>query len=128
MSCYIVSNEHLSAIVTYACRNNLRAGWKNPSYIYQPGQDQELVNILDAANVKSFNSRYPGEDTPEGNSTYEVGALYRPIEIVKLIEGLAYQCDEWEGFDTSDAKKVLDDIQGHAIQHIPGYDAAPWSI
>lgn len=128
MSCYIVSNAHLSAIVTYACQENLRAGWKNPGYIYQPGQERELLGILDAANVKSFNSRYPGEDVREGESVYEPTAKHRPIEIIKLIDGLAYQCDEWEGFETSDAQKVLTDIRDHAIQQLPGYDAAPWSL
>lgn len=61
MSCYIVNDNHLSAIIRWACVNNLRAGWQSPTYAYQPGHEQDAVDLLHAANVKSVN-QLPGYD------------------------------------------------------------------
>lgn len=128
MSCFIVSNAHLSAIVGWALRHNLSVGWGNGAYAYMPGLEQEAVNILDAANVKSCNARYK-EDTPEGDSVYEVDApILSPIDVIKACDCLAYQCSEWEGFDGSTAQRLLDDIRDGAITRLPGYESARWSI
>lgn len=130
MSCYIVSDKHLSAIIRWACVNNIKAGWiGGPGrYLYQPGQEQEAVDLLHAANVRSVNARYR-EDTPLDGAVYDpVAPTLRPIEVIKACDGLAYQCDEWEGFEGSDAQKLIQDIQREALRKLPGYDTAKWSI
>jgi hypothetical protein len=130
MSCFICSSKQISAIVAFACRANLRLGWhSNPGrYAYSPGEEQAAVDILYAANVKSVNARY-GESEPEHGCTYDPSvAIYKPIEIIKLCDSFGYQCDEWEGFEGSAAQKIIRDIQRSAVQALPGYDKAEWSI
>lgn len=130
MSCYIVNDKHLSAIIRWACVNNIKVGWVgNPGrYAYQPGQEQEAVNLLHAANVRSVNARY-NESAPLDGAVYDPSApLLNPIEVIKACDGLAYQCDEWEFFEGSEAQTLIRDIQRHAIRQLPGYEAAKWSI
>lgn len=128
MSCYIVPDKHLSAIIRWACVNNIKAAYTRGDYLYRPGLEQEAVNLLHAANVKSVNERY-NETTPEGGAVYDIGApSLRPIDVIKACDGLAYQCDEWGDFEGSDAQRLIRDIQSAAIRKLPGYDAAPWSI
>ena len=130
MSCYIVNDKHLSAIIRWACVNNIKAGRiGNPGrYAYQPGQEQEAVNLLHAANVRSVNARY-NESTPLDGAVYDPPApLLTPIEVIKACDGLAYQCDEWEFFEGSEAQTMIRDIQRHAIRQLPGHEAAKWSI
>lgn len=130
MSCYIVTDKHLSAIIKWACISNLKAGWvTNPGrYLYQPGQEQEAVNLLHAANVRSVNARYKG-DTPLDGAIYNPFApALRPVEVLKACDALAYQCDEWEGFEGSDAQALIRGIQKEAVRQLPGYEAADWSI
>ena len=130
MSCYIVSHKHISAIIGWACRENISAGWgSNPGrYAYQPGLEQAACNILYEANVKSVNARY-NESSPEVGCLFQTGApKLKPIEVIKAIDALSYQCDEWEGFEDSIAAKILRDIKQGAITQLPGYDEAAWSI
>lgn len=130
MSCYVVSQKHISAILRWACRNNLKAGWGgNPSrYAYQPGQEQEAFDLLYAANVKSVNERYNETSIESGPSYLSYAPELTPIEVIKACDCLAYQCDEWSGFEGSDADRILRSIKEAAIQRLPGYDAASWSI
>jgi hypothetical protein len=128
MSCFVVSNNHISAIIGWACRENISAGWINGCYAYRPGAEQEATDILYAANIQSHNARYQLDE-----STFD--CVYNPtaiqlkrIEVIKACDCLAYQCDEWEGFEGSKAQAILRDIKQSAIYKLPGYDAAPWSI
>ena len=130
MSCYIVSATHISAIVQFACRHNMKVGWLGGSrgYAYKPGMEQEAVDILYAANVKSVNQRYR-EKTPTDGCVYNPGvSALEPIEVIKAVHGLRYQCDEWSEFEGSDAARILRDIEQNAIQLLPGYDVAEWEI
>lgn len=117
MSCFIVSDKHLSAIVRWA-----------EQYTTQPGKQQEAVNLLHAANVRSVNARYR-EDTPLDGAVYEPDApLLSPIEVIKACDCLAYQCDNWEGFKGSEAQALILCIQAQATRELPGYANAKWSI
>lgn len=128
MSCFIVSDNHLSAIIGYACRANLAAGWVDGRHIYQPGQEQEACDLLYQANVRSFNARYK-EYTDETSCLYNAFApKLLPIEVVKACDCLAYQCDEWTFFEGSPAERLIQDIRNAAIRRIPGYEAAKWSV
>ena len=130
MSCFVVSDNHISAILAWACRGNINAGWgSNPGrYAYMPALEQEAANFLYAANVKSFNARYK-EDVEETGCVYNPHAIkLTPIEVIKACDCLAYQCDEWEGFEGSIAQAILRDIKQQAIPKLPGYDAAKWSV
>ena len=129
MSCYIVTDKHISAIIGYACRENIRLdGRAGEGCIYAPGMEQEASALLHAANVRSVNTRY-NKDSPEDGIVFDTAApKLSAIDVIKACDGLAYQCDEWTSFDGSNADKLLKVIQRHAVRKLPGYDAAPWSI
>ena len=124
MSCYQCTDKHISSIVIYACRAEINV----MRYAYPPGVDQQIFDLLYAANVRSVNARY-GEKHPLTGGVYQPDApQLRPIELIKAVDGLKYQCDEWDGFEDSGAHKVLIDVQRYAVRSLPGYDAAKWSI
>lgn len=129
MSCYIVTDNHLSAIIDYARRSQLQIyGGAGSGQLYQPGMEQEAVNTLYAANVKSVNYRYK-ESTPEVGAKYITNApALDAIGVIKAIDGLAYQCDAWEGYEDSNAQKLLQTIQRYAVTQLSGYDKSSWSI
>lgn len=130
MSCFTVTDNHLSAIIGWACRANLNAGWvENPGrHAYRPGMEQEAVDILHAANVRSVNARYRLANIPAG-AVFQVNApKLLPVEVIKACDCVEYQCTEWDEFEGSDAQKLLRDIQCAAIRALPGYEAAAWDI
>ena len=119
MSAFIVNDTHLSAIVRYACRNNIGR---------VPGQEQETIDLLHAENVKSVNYRYK-ENTPLTGTVYNAFATeLTPIEVIKACQCLDYQSYEHPGWGESAACRLLKAIQHHAITNIQGYDAAAWEI
>ena len=69
MSCFIVSDKHISAIVRYAKDHKLWVdGHSKEGYIHdanqedQEDQEDQSCSLLYAANVQSFDERY-GEDS-----------------------------------------------------------------
>jgi len=127
MSCFTVSDTHLSALANYACRNNIKLGYEYGRYFYDAGREQELVDLLREANVRSVNARYK-EDSPTDGAIYIPAKELSSIQICKLCDCLAYQCDEWDEFETSLAKRCIDDLRKSAMRRIPGYSEAAYAI
>lgn len=134
MSAFQVSPNHIGAILRWylfdgITRESDRRQWRG----WHPNSDQagEMAAVLTAENDKSIKARYPDDtDIPEAVDTKNLG-VYReltPIEVIKACNCLAYQSCEHDGWDNSEARKLLDDIIDCAIGKIPGYDAAPWAI
>lgn len=130
MSAFICSDKHISAIVKWACRRNASVWFGNPSRSLRAGDEQELVDILYAENVKSVNYRYPASDpTPETGCVYDPDApSVSPVEVLKLVQSLAYQSCEHPTWAVSDARQILDGLKSAAISVLPGYALAEWSI
>lgn len=130
MSCYVVSDLHINSIVQFACIHDMWVGWdkKKQGYTYTPGNEQELADLLYAANVRSVNSRYGERQSTKGLVYVPQLGLLSPLHAIKLINGLMYQCDNWSGWEKSLAKRALVGIQHEALVMLPGYDDAPWSI
>jgi hypothetical protein len=62
MSCFIVLDKHISAIVRYAKDHKLWVdGHSQDGCIHDANQEDQACNLLYAANVQSLNERY-GED------------------------------------------------------------------
>lgn len=128
MSAFICTDTHINAIVTWASDRKTSTYYGNPGrswFVYQ--NEQATTELLYTENVLSVNYRCKLDD-PIGNIIYKPTGLYRPIEIIKLCNGLEYQSCEHPGWNDSLAKRLLDEICGIAITKLPGYDAAPWSI
>ena len=138
MSAFICSDNHISAIVRWATRNNVSIWYGNPSRSLRAGGDlsrslrtgdeQELVDILYAENVKSVNYRYRGGDPTTGCVYDPTSPILAPVAVIKAVQSLEYQSCEHPGWETSDAKEILQAIQSEAIRRLPGYELAEWSI
>lgn len=128
MSAFICSDNHISVLVKWAAKHNVKFMRENPTSSNPvEGHEHEVFHILLAENYKSVNYRYDEKDEPE--DTYDrMAPLMRSIEIAKLCHSLGYQSCEHPEWDDSRAKALLHCIEQAAIRSLPGYDEAPWSL
>jgi hypothetical protein len=138
MSAFLCSPEHLSALVNYAAAH-ARGGCSlrlMPSNEPRSKTDADYTfERLMFENLKSLEARYPS--TPPNTREWS-GAEYRfkfelhkvrtPVQIIKLAHCYAYQACEHEGWESSEVKKWIDNVERHAIGHLPGYEEAPWGL
>ena len=136
MSAFQCTLTHLCAIVgTYIGTRKYR------QYTFEDEHRNEqdlLVHILDKANVKSLDARYPNEKheliaepyfiTMDRTLDYfEVNPL-TPAQMFKAIACLEYQSCEFKGWLDSDARTLLRIISESTQVRVPGYDEAAWCI
>lgn len=135
MSCFIVNDYHVRALVTWAELRRVPLAFAAPV----------AAELLAAANRRAFAERYQGryEDESPAFGGYQVAALGEllPVDIVKACDCLAYQASDWSGWDASDAAELLRTIRAAAVElaarslpgcpdgrDLPGYDAAAWEL
>lgn len=129
MSAFLVSDDHITAICTFACRPGPYAGSRYANgyrYGIKPNDHGELFRLLKQANLDSLAARYG--DPREVAEPRRGRLAVPPLEVVKAIECLEYQCNEVEGWEQTDAARTLDSIRRAAVRAIDGYDDAPWCI
>jgi hypothetical protein len=122
MSCFIVPDFHIDALVSWAASTGAAAfiDGLNP---------RELAAELHLANCAAYRERY-GES---GGESYtftmrpEVHAM-PSVQVLKAVACLRYQCSDWSRFEGSPAVRALDRIRDHAIARLPGYQAADWQL
>ena len=99
-----------------------------------------IANILYQENIRSVLHRYPNCDLESAPgpidkpevihvndwSRTELGR--KPVEILMACDGLEYQSCETEDWEETIAYQILNAIRSSAIQQLPGYDEAEWSI
>jgi hypothetical protein len=137
MSCFIVSDEHLSAILQF-CKAH--AGPLLTQFPAGLRQHEELTAIgrqLQQVNAAAFRGRYSGrhaESLPTEDYTYAEPKTppVSPIAFIKLVNCLEYQCCDWADWDTSQYRHLTQGWKDKALHALPGYtrgyaDAA-WSI
>ena len=129
MSTYIVSDKHISAMLTSNKNrqyNESKSYYWNHERIYFVDHLQQIGQKLLDENYKSFNARYNRDDAPHSFVFYPVEM--EPIEVVRLCHCYNYQACEHDGWDTSEAKEISRQIEHYAIKNVPGYEGAPWGI
>lgn len=122
MSCFVVPDFHIDALVSWAVANHAAA--------FIDGLDPRgLAAELYLANCTAYRQRY-GED-PSENYVFtmrpEVHAM-PAVQILKACACLEYQCSDWTDYPGSVANRALARIKDHAIAYIPGYRAAAWTL
>ena len=129
MSAFIVSNTQINALVRFASRNDIRFYYDNPTRGFSvAGQEQETAEMLLAANYDSVNYRYKENEVPR-EIVYRIDApLLTAVQIIKLAQSFDYQSCEYPEYASSAAKALIEAIISAAINKLPGYDAAPWTI
>ena len=126
MSAYLVSDEHLNYLVSFA--SDQRVTWwdgKTRPGIY--GQEQSVFNKLFRANVESVNARYK-ENTPPMPSRFRYRSDATPIQVLKACSCFDYQACEVDDYDQTEAATIVDAIRRAAIRSLQGYEEAAWEI
>ena len=135
MSCFVVSDDHVSALVAWA----IRAG------VTFDASPDAVAHMLASANRCAFSDRSAGrfdaELVPFGGLDRSAGAELLPVAIVKACDCLDYQASDWSTWEGSDANRHLAAIRRAAValakwpagastnsRALPGYDAAPWAL
>ena len=124
MSCFIVSDEHISAILGAA-----HALHRRHRITHYPDSTGQL--LLDE-NVKSWECRYGSHKDPRPSKFVLCEDLYRNppecIAVLKLIKSLKYQSSNHQGWRDSVARATLEEITDALVTALPGYTESPWSI
>ncbi len=134
MSAFVVSRFDIDILVTaYAALNP-----KGARLLKLPRVGRELI----LENVKSFEAAYGVHARPKGHDMRREMArslrwarAYRftrrrvlPQAIAKIAQFYAYQACEHDGWETSNAKAIVDALIERYPETLPGYDAMPWGI
>jgi hypothetical protein len=134
MSCFVVPDFHVSALVAWAIRHGVT---------FDASPDA-VAHMLASANRCAYSDRYAGrydaELVPFGGLDRSAGADLDPVAIVKACDCLDYQASDWSRWDDSDAFGYMVAIRRAAValadpagvatsgRALPGYDAAPWCL
>ena len=118
MSAFIVSDEHIASLVSFAVANNAITA----------DLAQISATVLLDANVTSVNVRYKENTTATIDYAKTPKKLLTPVQAIKAAKCLDYQSCEFDGYENSTAKKLINQIINTAIYKIDGYDKAEWSI
>jgi len=139
MSCFVVPDYHVSALVAWAIRQGADAG------LNLDASPDAVAHVLASANRAAFSERYQGrhdsELVPFGGLDRSAGVDLAPVAIVKACDCLDYQACDWSLWNDSDAFGYLVAIRRAAValadpagrasasgRALPGYDAAAWSL
>lgn len=122
MSCFVVPDFHIDALVSWAVANHASAfiDGLNP---------RELAAELHLANCAAYRERY-GENGGESYSFTmrpEVHAM-PAVQVLKACDCLDYQCSDWSRYEGSTAQRAVARIRDRAIACLPGYRAAAWPL
>ena len=122
MSCFVVPDFHIDALVSWAIANHASA--------FIDGLDPRgLAAELYLANCTAYRERYGEEVGEEYRYTFRPEVHAMPaVQVLKAVSCLEYQCCSWSGFEGSTAARALERIRGEAIAHLPGYRAAAWTL
>jgi hypothetical protein len=135
MSCFVVPDFHVSALVSWAVAHGVDLDVSPDA----------VAHMLASANRRAYSERYAGrydsELAPFGGLDRSAGVDLAPVAIVKACDCLDYQASDWSRWNDSDpfgylvairrAAVALADPAGRASasgRALPGYDAAPWCL
>ena len=135
MSCFVVSDFHISAIVAWGVRCRAVVG------ISPDALAHELATANRAAFAERYAGRYADELSAFEGLDLSAGADLLPVAIVKACDCLSYQACDWSLWEGCEASAHLAAIraaalyraaggvwQGSDAYRLPGYDAAAWTL
>jgi len=134
MSCILLSDEHLSALVQklaiHAAKGSLSAhGRARFDYdVRTPAGLSEIGQILRAANGRAYDARYGDADIPAFELVPVPASLLHSVQILKACDCYDYQASDDCDYSSSLAAVIIDRIRYHATSTLPGYADAAWTI
>jgi hypothetical protein len=143
MSAFVQHTDHIDLLVTALVRYDVRPGIKD---VTAPGH-WRTINLLDLdevgrtllrENVKSVMDRYDSIDGEEQAdyaaqiASYNYFSTPDPqpsvVALIKACIGYGYQSCEHAGWETSEAKAIVDALESALIRKLPGMqEANTWS-
>ncbi len=133
MSAFICSSKHINTIVSYGIQKGASAyvaGASGKFYWQSFELDPSLiVNILTNANTRSVNKLLGKKDSISTAKYAAIATAYlSPVQIIKLCDCFDYQASEIDDYDQSAAAEMIRSVRALAIDSLPGYADAHWSI
>jgi hypothetical protein len=137
MSCFVVPDYHVSALVAWGLRHGAIVG------ISPDALAHELAAANRAAYSERYAGRYDSELAPYGGLDHHAGAELSPVAVVKACDCLAYQASDWSAWSGSEPSAHLAVIRAAALRLVPegrtlapdaaahalpGYEAAAWCL
>lgn len=141
MSAFMVDDGHIDYLVTAVRRLGVTEA-TIPAVTGLPNldtvqidtlDDTELGRILLGTNLSSMIARYGDRLTSqelEAVDEYEYQPWAGPSTdgwTIKVCECYAYQCNEYDGWEDSLARCIIERIEGR-LHDRAGYDDAPWEV
>ena len=128
MSAFVVTDNHINALVRFASLQDVSVYHGNPGKVTRvKGNEQQIAQLFLNANVASVNYRYNEQETALIEFDPRATAL-TPIEAIKAAQCLRYQSCEHPEYEGSLADKLIENIIFVAIRHLEGYAQAAWCI
>jgi hypothetical protein len=143
MSCFVVNDYHVNALVAWGLRHGAIVGISPDA----------LAHMLACANRAAYAERYQGDQVEpfEGFDRSVDPSHLAPVAIVKACDCLDYQCSDWSSWSgigsepaahlaAIRAAALAMAMAGHGIaagpnaggldygRELPGYDAAAWHL
>jgi len=119
MSAFIVTHNHINAIVSFAGQHNING---------VAGREQATAELLLAENTRSVNYRYHGSEPVAAIVFVAQDPTLSPIDVIKACDCLDYQSCETDDWRSTLAYQLLDSIQSDATSRLVGYANAAWEI
>lgn len=125
MSAYMVSDRHISAIINTAWK--LSPEGENPFGDYSP---EEVGEILKQANVESLEALYEDTDGFADRSPFQHDSEVSvdALSFMKMIACFKYQACEYEGWEMSEAKELLERVVWYAVESLREYARAAGTV
>jgi hypothetical protein len=136
MSCFVVPDFHVNALVAYAIRADIL-----PDAVSPDALAHELASANRAAFSERYAGRYDSELAPFGGLDRSAGVDLAPVAIVKACDCFEYQASDWAAWRDSEAAAHLAAIRATAQaaclagryypeprHDLAGYDAAAWCL
>ena len=138
MSCFVVSDFHVNALVAWGLRHGAIVGISPDA----------LAHMLASANRAAYAERYQDDDQVEPFAGFDRSvdpSHLAPVAIVKACDCLEYQCSDWSSWSGAGSEPAahLAAIRANALARaaggrylgpdasaydMPGYAAAAWHL
>jgi hypothetical protein len=148
MSAFVVARKHIAYLVNAAFYRRHGEGiyyhWDGQGHqchCSDRAEAERIAQVLWAENVASVAHRYPDDKrselpgmVDEAAAGFEYGrhewTQERPnwVQVLKACDGYAYQSCEHPGWESSEARAIIEAIRSKAIHALPGYEDAAWEI
>lgn len=120
MSCLELSNRHLAVCLIPMVREGTEAV-------------EAAARTLRAAMSHAIQCCYGASAVTETTSPSKRDVnrecdRHSPAQIIKALRCFAYQACDGDGWVTSDAYRLYNELMSRALNRLPGYEDAEWSI